>query len=226
MRPLLEHAWDLGVDEARALQAALKERVDARDRLGEVRHVAGVDVSYDIGSPTLYAAVVVLDADTLDVIEAAGAVTDVGFPYIPGLLSFREIPPLLLAFAGLEAPPDLVIVDGHGTAHPRRFGIACHLGVLFDVPAIGCAKKLLCGHVDELGETRGSVAAIVHRGEVIGEAVRTKDRVQPVYVSPGHRVSQSTATELVLRLSRGYRLPETTRAAHAEVNRMRRAGRW
>lgn len=225
MQPRLSHPWDLGVDDARELQQRLRDRVETRDHLGEVRSVAGVDVSYDIGSPTLYAAVVVLDAGTLERVDVAAAVTDVGFPYVPGLLSFREIPPLLEAFAALATPPDLVVVDGHGTAHPRRFGIACHLGVLFDLPTIGCAKKLLCGRFEALGEERGSVAPIVHRGDVIGEAVRTRDRVQPVYVSPGHRVSQRTATEHVLRLCRGYRLPETTRAAHDEVNRMRREGR-
>ena len=224
MRPSFSHPWNVDLEEARALQQALRGRVETEDRFEAVRRVAGVDVSYDKGSTRRYAAVVVLDFDTLETIEVSGAAVDVDFPYVPGLLSFREIPPLIRAFERLAEPPDLVVADGHGIAHPRRFGIACHLGVLFDVPAIGCAKKLLAGRVEGLGEGRGSTAPIVHGGEVIGEAVRTRDGVQPVYVSPGHRVSQPSATAFVLHLTRGYRLPETTRAAHDEVNRLRRAG--
>jgi deoxyribonuclease V len=146
----------------------------------------------------------------------------VRFPYVPGYLSFREVPPLLAAFEGLERPPDLVLVDGHGRAHPRRFGIACHLGVLLDLPTVGCAKSRLVGAHREPGPRRGATTRLVDGDEVIGVVLRTRPGAKPVYVSVGHRVSLSRARSLVLRLAPRYRLPEPIRAAHAEVNRLRR----
>lgn len=222
----MSHGWNLSFPEARRLQEDLRTRVETRDRLGEVRRVAGVDVSYDRGSPVLYAAVVVLDARSLEVVEVQGVQAAARFPYVPGYLSFREVPPLLEAFERLETRPDLIVCDGQGRAHPRRFGLACHLGLLLDVPSIGCAKSRLVGTHREPGLRRGAHARLVDRGEVIGEVVRTREGVGPVYVSTGHRVSVPTARRLVLKLARRTRLPETTRAAHREVNRMRReAGR-
>ena len=188
-----------------------------------MRLVAGADVSYDRGSPVLYAAVVVLDAERLEVVEVAAATGRATFPYVPGYLSFRELPPLLEAFAKLRARPDLVICDGHGRAHPRRFGLACHLGVALDLPSIGVAKSRLVGEHRAPGPRRGAHAALRDGGEVIGAVVRTQPGVAPVYVSVGHRVSLATARRLALRFAPRFRLPEPTRAAHAEVNRLRRA---
>ena len=184
--------------------------------------VAGADVSYDRGSPVLFAAVVVLDAKSLAVVESASTTARATFPYVPGYLSFRELPPLLEAFAKLRARPDLVVCDGHGRAHPRRFGFACHLGVALDLPAIGVAKSRLVGEHAEPGPRRGAHVALRDGGERIGEVVRTQAGVAPVYVSVGHRVSLPTARRLVLRFAPRFRLPEPTRAAHAEVNRLRR----
>jgi deoxyribonuclease V len=225
VKPALSRGWTLDTTGARAVQEELRKRVVRGDRLGPVRHVAGVDVSYDRGSPILYSAVVVLDAATREVVEIQGVRERALFPYIPGYLSFRELPSVEKCFAKLRTRPDLVICDGQGLAHPRRFGLACHLGVLFDLPAIGCAKSPLIGDFQMPSERRGSHRRIVHQGETIGEVVRTRDGVKPVYVSIGHRVSLLTARKWVLRLSTPYRLPVTTRAAHQEVNRMRRLAR-
>ncbi len=208
--------------EARRLQEQLRSRVVTSDALGPVRTVAGVDVSYDRHSPVLFAAVVVLDAETGELLETASAQGRARFPYVPGYLSFRELPPLLEAFERLTLRPDLVICDGQGRAHPRRFGIACHLGVLLDVPSIGCAKSRLLGHGQEPGQRRGCHARLFDGAEVIGEVVRTRTGVAPVFVSVGHRVSLETARRWVLRFAVRTRLPETTRLAHREVNRLRR----
>ena len=197
----------------------MSERDELPGRLGLV---AGADVSYDRGSPVLFAAVVVLDADSLAVVEVAATTGRARFPYVPGYLSFRELPPAVRAFAKLRRAPDLVVCDGQGYAHPRRFGLACHLGVLFDVPSIGCAKTPLIGDFEEPGEKRGAHRRITHERETIGEVLRTRDRVKPVFVSVGHRISLATARRFILALTPRTRLPETTRAAHGEVNRMRR----
>ena len=208
--------------EARALQERLRAEVGEQDALPEpLRLVAGADVSYDRGSPVLFAAAVLLDADTLDVVEVGAATARASFPYLPGYLSFRELSPLLAAFAQLRRRPDLVLCDGHGRAHPRRFGLACHLGVALDLPTIGCAKSRLVGEHRKPGARRGAHAALRDDGETIGEVLRTRDGVAPVYVSVGHRVSLATARRLVLRFTPRYRLAEPIRAAHAEVNRLR-----
>lgn len=195
------------------------------DRLPRsVRRIAGADVSYDRRSPVLFAAVVVVDAASGELLESAGARAEARFPYVPGFLSFRELPVLLEAFARLPARPDLVLADGQGRAHPRRFGLACHLGVLLDLPTIGVAKSRLVGEHREPGPRRGAHARLLDGGEIIGEVVRTQDGVRPVYVSIGHRVSLATARRLTLRFATQHRLPEPARAAHAEVNRLRREG--
>jgi deoxyribonuclease V len=212
------------VAEARALQQRLSGFVSEVDELpARVRRVAGADVSYDRASPVLFAAVVVLDAESREVVEVAATSVHATFPYVPGYLSFRELPALLDAFAKLRAPPDLVFCDGHGRAHPRRFGIASHLGVALDRPTIGIAKSRLVGEHREPGERRGACVALRDRGAVIGAVVRTQPAVKPIYVSVGHRVSLPTARRLALRFTPRFRLPEPIRAAHAEVNRLRLA---
>jgi deoxyribonuclease V len=214
--------WDLAIEEAEALQRAWAGDVELEDRLGAVQTVAGVDVAYEKEGERLFAAVVVLDARTLEVIDAATHEARAQFPYVPGLFSFRELPPIVACFEALSVPPDLVVCDGQGRAHPRRFGLACHLGVLFDVPTIGCAKTVLVGEHTALGAPRGERADLIDGGELVGAALRTQDGVHPVYVSVGHRVSLRTACEWVLRLAPRYRLPETTRAADQRVNALRR----
>jgi deoxyribonuclease V len=197
--------------------------VSERDALpARLRLVAGADVSYDRASPVLFAAVVVLDAESLAVVEVAATTAHASFPYVPGLLSFRELPPLLAAFEKLGTRPDLVFGDGHGRAHPRRFGFACHLGVALDLPTVGIAKSRLVGEHREPGPRRGAHVSLRDGGEVIGSVLRTRPEVEPIYVSIGHRVSLATARRLALRFAPRFRLPEPIRAAHAEVNRLRR----
>jgi deoxyribonuclease V len=211
--------------EASAVQRQLAERVTTEDRLGPVETVAGVDVSQKWRDPEgiIFAAVVLLEAATMRVVGAAHATRRSDFPYVPGFLGFREVPCLLDAFARLPAMPDLVFVDGHGVSHPRRLGIATHLGVLIDRPTIGVAKSILVGRpAGELPPEPGSRVPLEWRGEEIGLVLRTKLRVNPVYVSTGHRVALPTAAEWVMRAAKGYRLPEPTRQAHLSANEFRR----
>jgi deoxyribonuclease V len=220
------HGWDVTPKEAVALQRELRERLVLRPPSGlKVERVAGADISTMRGEDTAYGGFVVLDAGTLEPVAKASAAVRLGFPYVPGLLSFRELPVLAEAWERLEVRPDVLIFDGQGTAHPRRLGLACHGGLLFGVPSIGCAKSLLVGRHGPLGEERGSTAELLHQGEVVGMAVRTRRAVQPVYVSPGHLMDLPTAVELVLRVTTRYREPETTRHAHRLVNDVRRSAR-
>jgi deoxyribonuclease V len=216
------HSWDLTFSEAAALQRQLAERVDSRTPLTGCDLVAGADVSYDRFSHRFYAGVVVLRTDDLSIVEAQGVVREVTFPYVPGLLSFRETPALLDAFSKLESEPDAVILDGHGYSHPRRFGYACHVGLWLDRPSVGCGKTRLIGTYKEPGPKAGSVAPLKDADEIIGQVVRTKTGVKPVFVSVGYKIDLRSAVELVLATSRGYRLPEPTRQAHLHVNALRR----
>ncbi len=216
------HSWDLTPAEAVQLQRELAGRIDVRTPLAGPRLVAGADVSYNRFSPTLYAAVVVLRSDDWSIVETQTAVGPSPFPYIPGLLSFREAPILLEAFAKLQDQPDAVMCDGQGLAHPRRFGLACHLGLWLDIPCLGCAKSLLTGKYKEPRKKAGSLAPLRDGAEVIGSIVRTKTGIKPVYVSAGHRLDLPSAVRLVLASCRGYRLPEPTRQAHLHVNALRR----
>lgn len=209
------HSWHVTPREAFAIQETLSREVVQEDRLAEpVQRVAGVDVGFEAEGTITRAAVAVLSFPELQLLETAVAHRPTTFPYIPGLLSFREVPAILDALAKLQVLPDLLLCDGQGIAHPRRFGIACHLGVLSNIPAIGVAKSLLVGRHEPLADERGAQQPLRHRGEVVGVALRTRERVKPVYVSVGHAVTLETAVDYVMRCVTRYRLPETTRHAH------------
>jgi deoxyribonuclease V len=210
---------------AKQAQLALAQRVERADRFGEVRLLGGVDISTTRFDPEnlVYAAVVVLTWPGLEVVAKAGAVQRASLPYVPGYLGFREVPALLEAWEKLAEKPDLVLVDGHGVAHPRSFGIATHLGVALDVPTIGCAKSVLVGRVEgELGPRPGEAAPLVWKGQRLGTALRTRKAALPIYVSTGHRVELESAVDWVRRCLTGYRLPEPTRQAHLAANAVRR----
>lgn len=216
------HSWNLTPKEAVALQKRLASQVVLTDTLTEpVRLVAGVDVSYRRRAEQFHGAVVLLDLETQEIIETATASGRGAFPYVPGLLSFRELPVLLQAFRGLRNVPQVVLVDGQGIAHPRRLGVASHLGLWLGLPTIGCAKSRLCGEADEPGPLRGQQTPLWLEGEQVGAVLRTRDRVRPLFVSPGHRINIPRAVEIVLRCGRGYRLPEPTRQAHLASNLQR-----
>jgi deoxyribonuclease V len=216
------HTWNLTPTQAVALQRELAGRVDYRRPLTRCNLVAGADVSHARFSNGVYAGVVVLRMEDLSIVEKQEVVCETSFPYIPGLLSFRETPALLEVFAKVRTEPDVVMLDGQGMAHPRRFGYACHVGLWLNRPSVGCAKSRLLGVYKEPGPEAGSVAALAHDDEVIGQVVRTKTKVKPVYVSVGHKIDLRSAVELVLTTCRGYRIPEPTRQAHLHVNAVRR----
>lgn len=217
------HDWSMNFREAVALQRELAGRVLRADCLVRpVRTVAGVDVSYEKHGDLFFAGVVVLSFPEFEPCEEAFAVDRVTFPYIPGLLSFRELPVVLEAFRSLCTVPDVVLVDGQGIAHPRRLGIASHLGLWLELPTVGCAKSRLCGEHPPPGAKRGDQMPLTHNGERIGTVLTTRDGVKPLFVSPGHKTDIATATEMTLACSRRYRMPEPTRLAHLLTNRLRR----
>lgn len=207
------HEWPLTVEEAIAIQNQLQPEVITQDQLGEVQYVAGVDMGFEENYAISRAAVAVLSFPDLQLVEHAIAKRPTTFPYVPGFLSFREIPAVIDALEKVSRTPDLILCDGQGIAHPRRFGIACHLGVLADIPTIGVAKSLLVGKHDELPEEKGSWQPLRYKREVVGAVLRSRTGVKPLYVSPGQRISLPTAIDYVLRCTTKYRLPETTRLA-------------
>jgi deoxyribonuclease V len=208
------HPWDVTPTQAIAIQKQLRGAVERTDRLGDIRRVAGVDVGFEEEGTIARAAVAVLSFPDLALIEHSIARQPVRFPYVPGLLSFREVPVILEALGKLAALPDLLLCDGQGIAHPRRLGIACHLGLLADLPSIGVAKTRLIGEHETVPEERGQWTPLVHKGETIGAVLRTRPGVKPLYISTGHRVSLETAVRYVMACTTRYRLPETTRWAH------------
>jgi len=232
MKALPLHRWDVAPAEAREIQLALRGRMEREDRLGAVRHVAGADIALELqgrgswrsGEGRAIAGVIVYRFPEMEEAERASAVQPLQFPYVPGLLSFREIPALLAAFESLRISPDLIFCDGQGYAHPRRFGLACHLGVLLNTPTVGVAKSVLTGEYKEPGKSAGSASALIDAtsGETIGAAVRTASGVKPVYVSTGHRISLERAIEFTLAVTDGFRIPRPTREADHFVNELRR----
>ena len=215
MRVLNLHEWNVSSTEAGRLQRDLAASVvRSRCLFQPPRYVAGIDLSVDRIRGRGRAAVVVLSFPGLEPVEVRTVEGPLTWPYVPGFLSFREMPLILTACDLIRTAPDLVLVDGHGIAHPRRLGIASHLGLFLDVPTVGCAKSLLCGTHGSLGAERGDTADIIHRDEVVGVAVRTRTNVKPVYVSIGHKCGFADAVELVLHCTSRYRLPEPTRLAH------------
>ncbi|MFC1412934.1 endonuclease V [Streptacidiphilus sp. N1-12] len=215
MDPQREHDWPSTEQQAYLVQQELRPLVRAAPLTAPPRTLAGLDVAYGgshgSADDRVAAAVVVLDADTLEVLDSATAVGTAGFPYIPGLFAFRELPVLIAALRGLRTTPDVLLCDGQGLAHPRRFGLACHLGVLAGLPTLGVAKTPLLGSWDEPGPARGDSSDVNDGGEVVARVLRTQHGVKPVTVSTGHLITLDDACALVLRASPHYRLPETTR---------------
>lgn len=217
------HPWDVSPQEAIAIQERLRQSVIRQDKLGRVRHVAGVDIGFLQKNTVTRAAVALLSYPDLGLVEHGVVHRPTSFPYVPGLLSFREAPAALDALAQLEIHPDLLLCDGHGLAHPRRFGLACHLGLLSGIPSIGVAKTRLIGQHEPVSESRGSWQPLWHEEEMVGAVLRTRAKVKPIYVSIGHRISLATAIDYVMACTPKYRLPETTRWAHRLASGQTRA---
>jgi deoxyribonuclease V len=218
------HAWDVSAAEARRIQQRLRHRLKIGRFVQDIRYIAGADLSTARNAPTVYAGVVVLDYATLQVVERQGVVSRTDFPYIPGLLSFREAPALLQAFARLHTTPDVMVFDGQGIAHPRRLGIASHMGLLLDAPTIGCAKSRLFGSYAEPLPQRGAHSPLYAAdGTQLGAVLRSKEHTKPVFVSVGHKMELEQAIDILLHCHGGYRIPEPTRLADQYVGAMRRA---
>jgi deoxyribonuclease V len=220
MRVQKLHGWEVSAARAREIQVSLAKQVITEDEVILPRLIAGTDISAPDAQGVARGAVVVLRYPGFGIVEVEVAEGKITFPYIPGLLSFRESPLILAACEKLHSPPDLVLIDGQGIAHPRRFGLASHVGLFLDLPTIGCAKSLLCGQHRPVGEETGSHAELFDNGELVGAALRTRSGVKPIYVSVGHRISLASALQWVLGCCRGYRLPEPTRLAHLAAGGM------
>jgi deoxyribonuclease V len=214
------HKWDVSIGEAVEIQKQLRDKLRLDGSSAQMRRVAGCDVHYDATHDRMVAAIVVMKLQNLEVVETATAAMKVDFPYVPGLLSFREAPALLEAFGRLRSKVDGVLIDGQGIAHPRGFGIASHIGLLLDLPTVGCAKSRLVGDHSAVPRKAGSHVPLSYHGQVVGEVVRTRAGVKPVFVSPGHRISIETARRLVLRACHGFRIPEPLRKAHSLARKL------
>ncbi len=208
-------------------QQAIQQQTELREQLRiqplekEITTIAGADISFNKYSTTVYAGIVVMHFPSLQVIETSGVTDETTFPYVPGLLAFREVPALSKAWEGLQIKPDVLVLDGHGIAHPRRMGIAAHFGVVMNTPTLGCAKSLLTGRFTEPSTEAGSVTDLVAKNELIGKVLRTKKNVKPVFISPGNLITMDESLELIKRCVGKYRIPEPTRLAHNFVNELR-----
>ncbi len=217
-----KHDWNLSPSEAVALQNQLRTEIKIQPFGQPIRYIGGTDLSFNKFEDDLYAGIVLLDYETMQVVGRSLVKTKMTFPYVPGLLSFREIPALIEAWEQLPIQPEVIMVDGHGIAHPRRMGIATHFGLVIEKPTMGCAKKILAGRFEEPAVEKGSTSPILHRQEQIGYALRTKAKVKPVFISPGHLLSLPESVEIALHCTRNHKLPEPTRQAHLAVNAFRR----
>jgi len=215
------HSWDVTYKEAVKIQNDLKDKVSLKKIDKRIKYVAGLDVSYAKGSNIMWAGVVVLDFPSLNKAEERWSQKKVSFPYIPGLLSFREIPALIDALRKMEIEPDLIFCDGQGIAHPRGLGLASHLGILLNKSTIGCAKSPLVGTYNQVGERKGNYAYLMHQNRIIGAVVRTRSKVKPIFVSPGYGVMLNDCVKFVLETCSKFRIPEPTRQAHLLVNSVR-----
>lgn len=217
------HKWNVPYKEAIAIQRKLKEKLILADdnKTESISIVAGADISYSKGSSVVFAAIILMTYPDLETIEEAFCVEEASFPYMPGLLTFREGPALLNVFKKLKHSPDVIIFDGQGIAHPRGIGLASHMGLFLDTPTIGCAKTRLVGTHGNVGMTVGNFSYLLHNHQTVGAVLRTKSGVKPVFVSQGHRISLERAMNMVLSCCRGYRLPEPIRKAHLAVNQLR-----
>jgi len=214
------HPWDVTYKEAVKIQKDLKDKVSLKKIDKRIKYVAGLDVSYAKGSNIMWAGVVVLNFPSLNKAEERWSQKKVSFPYIPGLLSFREIPALIDALRKIKIEPDLIFCDGQGIAHPRGLGLASHLGILLNKSTIGCAKSPLVGTYNQVGDRKGNYAYLIHQNRIIGAVVRTRSKVKPIFVSPGYGVMLNDCVKFVLETSK-YRIPEPTRQAHLLVNSVR-----
>jgi deoxyribonuclease V len=220
MRKMIRHTWDLTPREAVALQRKLAGEVRIERLTASIRTVAGTDCTPSRDGKSILASAVLCDARTMKVLAGVHVCLPCAFPYVPGLLSFREAPVTIAAVEKLPCRPDLLMCDGQGLAHPRRLGLACHVGLWLDLPTIGAAKSRLCGEHREPGVRRGSRAAIRHGGQIVGLALRTRDGVKWMYISVGHRIMLAEAAAWTLRAARLYRLPEPTRQAHLYLKKI------
>ena len=218
MKPL--HLWDVNVKEAIQIQENLRNRIILEKTFTEVRTIGGGDVAYSKDRNILFAAIVVLSFPKMETLEIATDQGEISFPYIPGLLSFREGPVLIKAFQKLKMKPDVMIYDGQGIAHPRGIGLASHMGLWFDLPSIGCTKTPLLDNFIYPEPSKGSFELIRKEGKEVGAVLRTKQNVKPVFVSPGHRIDLQTSIQLILESCRGFRLPEPLRKAHQASRNM------
>jgi deoxyribonuclease V len=219
-----QHSWEVTTEEAKSIQLRLKNKLIFHNNLdlSKIHTIAAADISYNRSDDQLYAAVVLLNYQDLSLIDVHSNQAKANFPYIPGFLSFREIPPLLQIFNILQTKPDILICDGQGIAHPRGLGLASHLGIILDIPTIGCAKSVLVGHYVEPSVSKGSVNPLIYQNRQVGAAVRTRRGVKPVFVSVGHKISLKMAVEFILYCSPRYRIPDPLRLAHRKVNELRK----
>jgi deoxyribonuclease V len=218
MKPL--HAWNVSVEEAIQIQEALRDRIILKKTFSEVRTIGGGDAAYSKNGKLLFAAIVVLSFPEMEIIDAATAGGKILFPYIPGLLSFREGPILIKAFQKLRLKPDMMIYDGQGIAHPRGMGLASHMGLWLDLPSIGCAKTPLLDEFVFPGPLKGSSKWVRREGRKVGAVLRTRDNIKPLFISPGHRINLSTSNQFILNSCKGFRFPEPLRKAHQLAERI------
>jgi deoxyribonuclease V len=215
------HNWNIDIKKAIELQRTLAKRIKIRPFEKKIKTVAGIDCGFTKDKKNIVACIIVFSTGTFEILEAAYSILPITFPYIPGLLSFREAPVCLAAAEKLKIVPDCIIVDGQGIAHPRRLGLACHLGLFLDIPTIGCAKSRLIGDFKEPGLAKGSISPLINKGEIIGSVVRSRSNVKPVFVSAGHKCRLSDAVRIVLDCCGRYRLPEPSRIAHQTVTKLK-----